>query len=214
MAKPIGILGGTFDPVHHGHLRLALEVQQQVGLEQVYLVPLYSPPHRSNAAATPEQRLQMLDLATEGVTGLQVNDIEIKRQGTSYSIDTVRDMRESFSRQSISLIMGMDAFSQLDTWRDWQKLTDYVHIIAVDRPGSRLEITSTAVADLYDRCAGQAADIHDSPAGRILLLQAPMLDISSSRVRKLVAGKLDIQYLVPANVITYIHAQALYQQAG
>lgn len=212
MTKAIGILGGSFDPVHNGHLRLALEVYQQLGLHKVRLIPIFSPPHRDAPLASPEQRLAMLRLSTEQTPGLVIDDCEIQRKGTSYTIDTVKLLRKNYPDQPLCLIVGMDAFQKLDTWRDWSSLLNYVHIIIVDRPGIKAEFSQAKIAELYTRHLQENNfKFNESIAGVILKLDAPLLDISSSRIRKHAHEGKSIKHLSPDNVIAYIEQENLYQ---
>ena len=212
MAKPLGILGGTFDPVHFGHLRLALEVRQQLGLAEVRLIPLFQPPHRDAPVASAEQRLAMLQLAVQGTAGLAPDDSELGRKGTSYTIDTVRHLRDHHPQLPLCLIIGMDQFQKFASWRDWSSLPDYVHIILVDRPGLDTEIEQPVLADLYrSRLAEDTSIIKSTAAGAILKIKTPLLEISSTRIRDLVRAGNSIKYLLPDNVISYIEQHNLYQ---
>ena len=212
MTMAIGILGGTFDPVHFGHLRLALEVRQQLRLSEVRLIPLNHPPHRDAPVASAEQRLSMLQLAVQGTDGLAIDDCELARTGTSYTIDTVRQLRDQLPQQPLCLIIGMDQFQKFDSWRDWSSLPDYVHIILVDRPGLDADIAQPALADLYhSRRADDISIIKRSAAGAILKINAPLLEISSTQIRNLIKTGNSIKYLLPDNVIGYIAEHKLYQ---
>lgn len=212
MTKAIGILGGTFDPVHFGHLRLALEVRQQLGLEQVRLVPLYQPPHRDAPIAGPKQRLRMLQLATQDTDGLVIDECELARAGTSYTIDTVKQLRGSYPGHSLCLIIGVDQFQKLGGWRDWASLTDYVHIIVVGRPGIETRFEQPEVMEYYNRrLVADTSAIMNNQSGAILKTTTPLLEISSTRIRNLVHAGNSIKYLLPDEVINYIEEQNLYQ---
>ena len=216
---PIGILGGTFDPVHFGHLRLALEVRQQLQLEAamlveaVRLVPLYLPPHREAPVAAAAQRLRMLQLAVANTGELIVDDCELARQGTSYTIDTVRSLRERLPSRSLCLIIGADAFRKLDTWRDWSALLDYVHLIVVDRAGQDLDFhNNPALEQLYtSRLTDDNAAINAATAGMIIRINAPLLEISSTVIRGRIRRGDNIKFLLPDAVITYIDQESLYR---
>ena len=210
MRKGIGILGGTFDPVHNGHLRLALEVYQSLNLAEVRLIPAHTPPHRRKPAASPRQRLAMLGLAVTGATGLVVDNREIVRGKPSYTVDTLKSIRADTGSTPLFLIMGMDAFQSLNTWYHWTMLTDYAHIILADRPGGDETIKHKDVRKFYlnHSCENRAA--LRSAAGRIMKISAPLLDISATRIRRLCSQSKDLHYLLPDNVISYIEKESLY----
>ena len=211
MLKPIGIFGGMFDPVHNGHLRLGLETQRQLGLQEVRLIPLYTPPHRDKPVATAMQRLAMLQLAIRDTPGLTVDDRELTRRGTSYAIDTVQILRGEYPRHSICLIIGMDEFHILDTWRDWPSLLKIVHLIIVDRPGLHTDTLRPVLAQLLG--SHQSRDPHAltaATAGAIIKISAPLLEISSTYIRELIHAGASIKYLTPDRVIDYIEKEKLY----
>lgn len=212
MVQPIGILGGTFDPVHHGHLRLALECVQNLGLAEVRLVPVYAPPHKAAPVATPSQRLHMLQLAVEGAAGLVADDREVRRGGSSYTIDTLTTVRAEFGNRPVCLLMGMDAFQALHTWREWTALLDHVHIIVVNRTGSAVEFEHRELANLLAaRSVSAPSELIHAPGGAILKIDVPTLDISASRIRGLIAAGRDVTFLLPGNVIEYIRREGLYR---
>lgn len=211
MSAPIGILGGTFDPVHHGHLRLALECLGAARLAEVKLVPLHKPAHRGPVHASAEQRLAMLKLATEHVQGVNVDDIEIRRGGTSWTIDTVTEYRQQSGDRSLCLIMGMDAFQSLHRWKQWELIPEQVHIIVAARPGTGDEFEHEQVANLYkQKHTYYLEDIHSSPAGKILKINIPTLAVSSTRIRSLLAATQSAAFLLPDKVLAYIHQERIY----
>ena len=210
MGRGVGILGGTFDPVHHGHLRLALEAYQSLNLAEVRLIPVYNPPHRRKPVAGQKQRLKMLQLAVKGVTGFVVDDREIVRGGTSYTVETLKSIRSEIGSTPLFLIMGMDAFQFLHTWYQWTTLTEYAHIILAARPGSNEKLKHKDVRKLYLNCVCQNRSALRKPAGRIMKISVPMLDISATRIRRLCSQNKDLHYLLPDNVISYIKRESLY----
>ena len=141
MKKSIGILGGTFDPIHHGHLRLSIGAKEILKFDEVRLVPARQSPHRQPSHASPQQRLKMIELAIAESKGVIVDDRELHRDGKSYTIDTVKSLRNEFIQSTIALIIGMDAFKTLKRWRDWLYILDYVHIILADRPESTPDLS-------------------------------------------------------------------------
>jgi nicotinate-nucleotide adenylyltransferase len=209
--KPVGLLGGSFDPVHYGHLRLAMECQQQLDLEKVIFVPLNSPPHRACLQANTDQRYRMLKLATMNVEVLDVSDIEINRKGKSYTIDTLKEFGKNSGNQSLCIILGMDAFQEFDTWKDWQEITDYAHIIIANRADSPMEIRKEVLKSYFkSRQVSKKEEIHNSAAGNILRLDIPMTEISSSRIRELLHAKKSAKYLLPDNVLDFINNEQIY----
>ena len=210
MTGSIGVLGGTFDPIHHGHLRIALEILELLGLDQLRLIPLHTPSHRNIPIAKPEQRLAMLKLATEGIPELIADDCEIRRQGTSYMIDTLQTITREHKGHTIYLIMGMDAFQTIDTWQQWHELLNYAHIALVDRPGNNPEFDRPQIADFYSKYkVTQQTELNKS-SGNIIRLTTPKLDISSSQIRQFISEGKNIRYLLPDKVITYIKTHSLY----
>ncbi|MFT5131603.1 MAG: nicotinate-nucleotide adenylyltransferase [Gammaproteobacteria bacterium] len=213
MTKPIGILGGTFDPIHHGHLRMAIEVRQSCALAEVRLIPLHTPPHRQAPNTSQQQRMKMLQLAIEGVKGLVADDRELQRAGVSFTVDTLRSLREDASEQALCLIMGMDAFQKLDTWHEWASLISLAHIIVVRRPGAELELANTEVAQFYKAYqTTELSDLHTGKSGCIYNVDIAELNISSTRIRELVGTKQDLHFLLPENVISYIEEEDLYHR--
>lgn len=209
--SPVGILGGTFDPVHHGHLRLALECLEQAHLAEVRLIPLHTPPHRLGAGASGEQRLRMLKLATGDSDKLIVDDCELKRGGTSYTVDTLELLRERFGRTPVCLIMGMDAFQTLNTWHEWERILDYAHILVADRPGEGARVEHPDIASVYrDAATRDREDLERTPAGKIFRITMPMLDISATRIRKIIGAGRDPHFLLPHAVIQFILKEKLY----
>lgn len=209
--KPTGILGGTFDPVHHGHLRLALECIEAAGLSEVSFIPLHTPPHRELAHAGPAQRLMMLQLATAGAGNLVVDDIEVRKGGTSYTIDTVTELRKKSGIRPICLIMGMDAFRIFSSWKQWELIPEHVHIIVADRPDAETRIDDKQIARLYTaRRTDRAEDLHNSPAGRILKINIPLLTISSTRIRNMLGTGQHPGFLLPDSVLNYIIKENIY----
>ena len=211
MTKPIGILGGTFDPVHYGHLRMAIECLERLALAEVRLVPLYTPPHRRAPHAAPEHRLAMLKIAVGAAGKLKVDDCELHRQSISYTIDTVSALRAKLGNTPICLLMGTDAFNILHTWHRWQTLLDHVHIVVAERPGVAPDPENTELKALLDKhILNDAALLHTTRSGKILRLQIPWLDISATRIRDMLRMRHDPAYLLPDAVIDYIHNHHLY----
>ena len=213
MAKPVGILGGTFDPVHHGHLRLALECRQRLDLAEVRIIPVHTPPHRVVPVAAPGQRLRMVELAAGGSPDLAADDLEIRRGGPSYTVDTLRALRAALGERPVCLILGIDAFRLLHQWRQWTALLELVHLIVAQRPGADEEVREPALRDMLDtRGITDPARLGAAMAGSVLRLEIPRLDISASQVRRLLAAGHSARYLLPDAVLGYIEEQGLYRK--
>lgn len=208
------IYGGTFDPVHHGHLRTALEVREHLAVERVALVPCHIPPHREAPGVSSEQRLMLLALAVADEPGLVVDRRELDRSGASYTADTLRHLRESMpASEPLVMVVGTDAFAGFDRWRDWQAIPELAHIVLVQRPGASLPEGSEA-ARLLARCrVDSAAALAGAPAGCILPLTLPQLEISATGIRERLAGGRSVRYLVPEGVLGAITRGGLYGAA-
>ena len=208
----IGILGGTFDPVHNGHLRLAIEFFERLNLEQLKLIPLHLPPHRDPPVANPEQRLAMLQLALENTEGIFIDECELRKDKTSYTIETITLVKNEIGDVPVCLLMGMDAFVKIHTWYRWNELLDLVHIAIADRPGNNINEYDQAVAELIKtHLTGHLSDLHETTAGKIIKLTVPMLDISATQIRNIIASDRSARGLLPDTVIAYINSKNLYK---
>jgi nicotinate-nucleotide adenylyltransferase len=211
-----GLFGGTFDPVHFGHLRAAQELIELLNLDRVIFIPAANPPHKTQRVITPfEHRLQMAELAIAGNDFFSVSDVELQRQGKSYSIDTVRYFLDSHD-QSLELyfITGQDAFDAIATWREWETLLGLCHFAVMARPGYEnggLEkILPRELAAQYVYAEGR--DVFINPGGKgVFFRKTTFLDISASDIRKSVQQGQSIQYLTPDAVIRYIGNHKLYR---
>ena len=213
MTQPVGILGGTFDPVHKGHLHLATTFLEQLKLAEILFVPLNNPPHRPAPLASPEQRLEMLKLAIENHPHLKIDDCELQRGGVSYTIDTLRNIRKKIDEIPLCLIMGMENFKTLNSWHQWQSLLDYAHIVIANRPGNDDEIKGDEIKNFMDSFITKSiTNLHDQPAGCIIKLDIPMLDISSTQIRNNFQSGQETESLLPVKVLDFIHTHHLYKQ--
>ncbi|MEC4749691.1 nicotinate-nucleotide adenylyltransferase [Methylomicrobium sp. Wu6] len=205
----IGIFGGTFDPVHYGHLRAIIEVREIFKLDEVRLLPNKTPPHRSEPSAMPKMRLDMLRLATENLPGLVIDTRELDRDGPSYMVDTLRSLCRDFPRRPLLLFIGVDAFNGLTSWHRWTELFDHAHIVVMTRPGYSIQLQSEffRARQVFD-----AAELTRHKAGKLLFRPITELDISASAIRKMIAEKRDPRFLLPDAVLDYIHSHHLYQK--
>lgn len=207
------MMGGTFDPVHNGHLRVAVELRELLGARQLHLLPSHVPPHREQPGASAEQRLAMLRLAVSGEPGLVVDERELRRGATSYTVDTLRTLREELGPQApIALVLGMDAFAGLPQWHEAEAIPRLAHVIVVARPDYPLDERHEAVQWLRAHEVEDAARLESRPAGYILLARPPLLTISATDIRGRVAAGRSVRYLLPEAVQEYIVQHGLYQQ--
>ena len=210
--KPIGIFGGTFDPIHYGHLRTAFELLQALHLEEVRFVPCGDPPHRGLTFAPAALRLDMVRLATRDEPGFVVDDRELHREGPSYSIDTLASLRAEFPRHSLCLITGMDAFLGLPTWHRWEEILEFAHIVVAHRPGWRAPGDGALGSLLEERRTRSPAELHGSARGLIVVHEVTQLEIASTEIRSLVAGGYDPRYLMPDSVRDAIMESSCYSR--
>jgi nicotinate-nucleotide adenylyltransferase len=210
--NPIGIFGGTFDPIHFGHLRTAFELLQALRLSEMRFMPAGNPPHREVTVASAEQRLAMVQAATQGQPGFTVDDREIRREGLSYSVDTMRTLRADFPDRSLCLIVGMDAFLGLPKWHQWRELLELAHLVVAHRPGWRAPSMGPLGELLVDRGTGRIGDLHESRAGCIYIHAVTQLEISSTELRKMIAAGKDPRYLMPDAVRAIIEETGCYKR--
>jgi nicotinate-nucleotide adenylyltransferase len=208
--RPIGLFGGTFDPIHYGHLRTAFELQQALRLTEVRFLPTGNPPHRDETSAPAELRLAMVRAAVAGQPGFTVDDREVRRTGLSYSVDTLTELRTEFPDRSLCLLLGMDAFLGLPNWHRWEEILQLAHVVVAHRPGWKAPAMGPLGAAMVDRGTGGIRDLHASPAGRIYVHAVTQLEISSTELRQLVAGQGDPRYLVPDSVREIVRDSECY----
>ncbi|MCE3285127.1 MAG: nicotinate-nucleotide adenylyltransferase [Steroidobacteraceae bacterium] len=197
---PIGVFGGTFDPVHYGHLRTAYEVLQSLRLREVRFVPAGDPPHREPPRVDAARRLELVRAATADQPGFVVDDREVRRAGPSYTVLTLGELRAEFPATPICLIVGMDAFRGLPTWHRWQELLELAHVVVAPRPGWSAPTEGALGELLVARSAASVEALHERAAGRIFVQPVTQLEISSSELRELLAAGRDPRYLVPDTV--------------
>lgn len=207
----IGILGGTFDPIHLGHLRSALEVMEGLGLSEVLFVPSHTPPHRGTPEVAADRRVEMVRAAVASQPGFRVDVRELTREGPSYTVDTLESLRREFGAdQRLCLMMGMDAFLGLPTWHRWESILGLVHLVVMHRPGYETGEFG-ALDGLMTRCrARDLSSLYGQSAGRIFLQAVTQLDISATAVRGLIAEGRSPRYLVPEAVCRLIEYYRLY----
>lgn len=204
----IGIFGGTFDPVHYGHLRIALDAIEMLGLSQVRLVPLSQAVHRDQPQTPGHLRLQMLDAATAGRADMCVDDRELRRDGPSYTVDTLRSLHDEMPDESLCLLVGEDAFAGFTDWHAPGEILELANVAVLQRPGHELP----RKADLQALLDAHRVDRLDPAAqGQIVFCPVTQLEIASSDIRRRLAAGLSIDFLLPDSVIALICRQGLYR---
>jgi len=208
----IGVFGGTFDPIHFGHLRPALDMLQGLPLQEVRFVPLRTAVHRTQPVATAAQRLAMVQAAVEGQPGFVADPREFRRAGSSYSYDTLASLRTEFGpTPSICLLIGLDAFAELSTWHRWEDIADMAHVVVMRRPGAD-EVTDPQLRRwIESHLAMDPAALARIPGGLILFRDVTQLDISATAIRSQFAQGLSPRFLLPASVLAFIEREGLYR---
>lgn len=210
LQQAIGILGGTFDPIHFGHLRTAIELYQSLDLREILLIPCYRPVHRKLPIATPEQRLAMVRCAIESEPALHVDDCEIKRKEPSYTIDTLITLNKKFPQTHLCLIMGIDALLNFPSWNRWEEILKLAHLVVAHRPQYQLPETGIVAELLKQRLKHSTTALYENLSGNILLHPVTSLDISATDIRKQIAMGRNPRYLLPDNVYKYIQEHGVY----
>ena len=211
--RSIGIFGGTFDPIHYGHLRTALELKGTLDLEAVHFVPCANPPHRDAPMTEGALRLKMVRAAIRGEPGFVADARELNRDGTSYTIDTLASFRAEFSARSLCLMLGMDAFLGLPQWHRWRELTTLAHIVVAHRPGWQAPTTGTLGELLRERRTSSVAELAASPAGLIHVQPVTQLEISSTDLRDSLRAGRDPKFLMPDDVRQIILETECYAES-
>jgi nicotinate-nucleotide adenylyltransferase len=198
--QPIGLFGGTFDPIHYGHLRTAFELWQMLRLTEVRFLPAGNPPHREQPLASAELRLRMVRAAVAGEPAFTVDDREMRRSGVSYSVETLAELRAEHPRRSLCLLLGMDAFLGLPHWHRWRELLELAHVVVAHRPGWKAPTQGPLGEVMVDHGTGSIRELHEQAAGRIYVHAVTQLEISSTELRQLIVAGRDPRYLVPDEV--------------
>lgn len=206
----LGILGGTFDPVHYGHLRPAHEAAAQLALDEVRLIVAANPPHRRAPGAGAAQRLRMVELAVSEFPRFIADDREIRRDGVSYTVPTLESLRADFGPRPLCLLVGSDAFAGIETWHAWQRIPELAHVVVLRRPGARRR--DDAALPGWARIAENATQLSRHPAGRLLFLDVTPYDIAATHIRAAIArGERPPADWLPAPVWQYIERHGIYR---
>ena len=209
---PLGFLGGAFDPVHIGHLRGAMAVRDTLNLERVDLIPAAQSPLKDQATVDAVHRLAMLERAVADLHGITVDARELDRPGPSFTADTLEDLRhEHGAERALVWIIGADILASLPQWSRWRQLLDFAHLVVMGRPDAEphpTEVSAWLAENKIDK-----ADLLSRPAGGVFTLAQPLLDISSSDIRAMLAAGRDPRFLLPDGVMEYISDHALFSRA-
>ena len=215
---PLGLLGGTFDPVHFGHLRLAEEAREALGLSDIALIPAGHPPHRSTPLSSAEHRLALVRHAVSGNPALSVDDGEVLAGGKSYTVVTLERLRAKHGPRPLVLILGADAFNGLHRWHRWTELFELAHIAVANRPGTAPHgrrwpevLDETLAAACEGRIQRDPRGLRDSAAGKVVPFDMTPLAISASLIRDLIRSGHSARYLLPDSVLDYIGSKGLYR---
>lgn len=214
--RTIGLLGGTFNPIHFGHLRLAQELTESLHLDEIRFIPAAIPPHKVTPSISAEHRTAMVRLAIANNPHFTLDDRELSRSGTSYTIDTLQSLRDELGKDtSLVLLMGSDAFTKLNTWHRWKSLIEFCHIALVQRPHTtqsspKETLPKVLETFLQDHYTENGEDLHNASAGFITMQQITALDISSTKIRASLQQQHSARYLMPDSVIDYIKTHRLY----
>ncbi|HET7597468.1 MAG TPA: nicotinate-nucleotide adenylyltransferase [Burkholderiales bacterium] len=215
-SAPIGILGGTFDPIHYGHLRLAQQVADALKLEEVRFVPSGTPPHRATPRLPAAERLAMVKLAVQGNSLFRVDEREIDREGPAYTVDTLEALRRELgSERSVCLLVGADAFLDLATWHRWRDLLRLAHVVVAHRPGFPIDtwqdrMPQPLAREYGSRLMRDPLSVHLAPAGGIAVVAITALDISATMIRECLRAGNSPRYLLPDSVLDYIRSRTFY----
>ena len=215
MSEPLGLFGGTFDPVHFGHLRLAEESIDHLGLAGVRWIPAGQPPHRGQPQVTAGQRLEMVLRSTAKNGKFSIDASEVEAAAPSYTVHTLERLRSELGDgQSLVLLVGADAFADLPSWHRWRDIFALAHVAVSHRPGFPVEAASLPhelATEFNDRRLADAAGLKLAPAGAIVTFAMTQLAISATQIRKLLANGLSARYLLPDSVLDYIQLNQLYK---
>ncbi|MBT3562839.1 nicotinate-nucleotide adenylyltransferase [Pseudomonadales bacterium] len=212
----LALMGGTFDPVHVGHLRSAEEVASLLDFRTIRLIPSYIPPHRLLPGTSALQRLKMLKLAIKDNAQLEVDDREVRREGRSYSVDTLAEIRKEIGDvEPLCFVLGIDAFRLVEEWHRWRELTNYAHLIVMSRPEMnehpRDQAMSEALNAWIESRKGELQDVSLTPAGSVCFIELTQLAVSSTSIREMVLARQSTRYLLPESVRNFIDENGLYR---
>lgn len=208
----IALLGGTFDPIHKGHIVPALTLAEQFGWQRIHLQPCFAPPHRTAPVASDKQRFEMVELASQADPRLFADDFELRQNKPTRTIHTLQHLRQQYPKASICFILGMDSFINFTSWLNWQEILQLAHLIVLPRPGYDLAQIPMALAQQLDRRRRQEPADFQQGAGYIYIASTPRVDVSATELRRaLQQNAPQARELIDPKVLNYIHQHQLYQ---
>ena len=196
----IGIYGGSFDPVHLGHLQTATSIKNELNIDRLFMLPCFEPVHKNSLNYTSKQRLQMLDLAIKEFNSLEIDTREILRGGSSFMIDTLLDLKESFKNESICLIIGMDSFIKFKTWKNWDEFSKLIHLVVLPRNGNQPVSKTLTTFETVENIN----KLESNSSGYLYFSNSQMIDISSSAIRGKIAANQNLDNLLPISIINFL----------
>ena len=208
-AEMVGVFGGTFDPIHFGHLQTVSSIKEQLGLPRILIVPAHIPPHRSPPVAAPEHRLSMVQLAVEKIPAFECDDREIRRGGISYTVLTLHELRQELDQKPLCLIVGLDSFLDLPRWHRWTEILESAHIVVMHRPGWALP--STRPDWWRDAAEDDPSLLNRRPGGCVYCASVPTINLSSTGIRERLVDTVDVKDALPPRVLEYIRTHRLYE---
>ena len=206
----ICLFGGTFDPVHRGHLHAALSVCEALGIDEIRLILSARPSHRKTPGATISQRWDMLCLACASDPRLRPDDREIRRARPSFTVDTLAELRAEHPREPLVWVIGSDAYALLPSWYQWQRVLELCHLLVLNRPGHALDLNDTMRRFTAAAMVTDPLVLESQSHGRILVLERPMEQVSAEAIRAIIAAGGNADHLLPVAVATYIRTHSLY----
>ena len=208
--KALVFIGGTFDPVHYGHLRTALEVRNALQLDEICFLPAGEPPHRGATVSDASHRLAMLRLATKGLQGFRIDEQELMRGGPSFMVDTLECLRKESVEASLVLVVGQDSANTFETWHRWREIFALANLVIMSRLGDKDNYPPDLEGELSARRVDRGCQLMSSPAGKVMKIGVTDLSISSSGIREMLQAGVSPRFLLPDAVLAYIQEQGLY----
>jgi nicotinate-nucleotide adenylyltransferase len=209
--SPFGLFGGTFDPIHIGHIEPVLEAAKQVNIDKIALLPCHIPTHKCVSKTSSHHRLEMVKLTCQEYPTFYPDDREIKRDRPTYSIDTLRELRQQYPKCPLCFFIGMDSLLTINKWYQWQELFDLCHFIVCQRPDHDPDFSAEIVRLLHHRQVSDATELHNSLSGKIYIASTKQIAVSSTALRQHLHDNVSVDTLIPESVINYIQQYKLYQ---